>query len=770
VRDDASKAIGKHLLQFGVEASYYQENELSAVSGANSGDLQGLLTFSNQQSLYTSGNAFADFLAGPGILPIVGDTKPSGYTTTAIKSYTQDSGQGRYYTRYKLAEPYVQDDWTVNSRLTINVGLRGTLMGNWYNPNDTAYNWRPEAYNPALGAAVYVDPTLGYVAHKTAYGSEAAGTPVTLPSRTGPYSLTGLEPFITNGLEQCGKNGISNSCMKEHLFNPGPRVGLSLDPFGDGKTAIRAGYGLFWEHGTGYESNVGSLIGGAPLILSETESNIDVNNSLTKDANVSAYNAIGLSCEGGAYQCGSLTPYSKGVSYPLNVTSIPTKTVFSNTQQWSLSLQHELRKNLVGQMAYVGTKGTHLTAVQDLNQLQSLSSSLNPFQPGQPITSAVCNSGITYNYFSVAGQNPATLTGPGITSSPGIGPTSPGYINMIVACTGNPGYGANGISADAVRPYPGFSKIIGVNNIADSKYNALQATLRESVKTLSLGIAYTYSHSIDDSSDRYSANFANSLNLRSNRASSDFDQRHLLNINYVYDLPFPRLLQGFQDLVGPGDDSEKEPANPSAPAPTIQPSALGKALLAGWQISGITTWQTGTPFSVINGGGSNGTGSSDNAGVGDGLGIGSYVDVIGSAKSLKPTVPNSNLNVGPLLLNPNAFAAPRGLTFGDSGRNFLNNPSRTNFNASLLKHFKAMNEKVDIEFRAEAYNVFNHTQFRITDPSHAGNTGNNVANCYGDITTAYSAGATSCLAGNSFLHPVDAHDPRILQFGLKGSF
>jgi hypothetical protein len=100
----------------------------------------------------------------------------------------------------------------------------------------------------------------------------------------------------------------------------------------------------------------------------------------------------------------------------------------------------------------------------------------------------------------------------------------------------------------------------------------------------------------------------------------------------------------------------------------------------------------------------------------------------------------------------------------------LNNPSRTNFNASLLKHFKAMNEKVDIEFRAEAYNVFNHTQFRITDPSHAGNTGNNVANCYGDITTAYSAGATSCLAGNSFLHPVDAHDPRILQFGLKGSF
>ena len=75
-----------------------------------------------------------------------------------------------------------------------------------------------------------------------------------------------------------------------------------------------------------------------------------------------------------------------------------------------------------------------------------------------------------------------------------------------------------------------------------------------------------------------------------------------------------------------------------------------------------------------------------------------------------------------------------------------------------------------MEFRAEAFNIFNHTQFRIYDASHPGNSGNNVANCYGDISTGYSAGATGCLVGNSFLHPVDAHDPRILQFGLKGSF
>jgi hypothetical protein len=233
-------------------------------------------------------------------------------------------------------------------------------------------------------------------------------------------------------------------------------------------------------------------------------------------------------------------------------------------------------------------------------------------------------------------------------------------------------------------------------------------------------------------------------------------------VSYLYNLPLVQMLQGFRNLAGPGDDAK-------ASNTTGQVPALAKILLSNWQISGITAWQTGTPFSVINGGGANGTGAADNAGVGDSLGVGSYVDVIGSAKGIKPIV-GTGSNVGPLLLNPGAFAAPRGLTFGDSGRNFLRNPARTNFNMTLMKQFKPVKEKLNIEFRAESYNIFNHTQFRIYDPSHPGNSGNNVANCYGDISTEYSAGAQSCLAGNSFLHPVDAHDPRILQFGLKGTF
>jgi hypothetical protein len=760
IRDDLSKAWGRHIIQAGVEATYVQQNELSAVTGANSGDLQGLLTFSNQQSRYSSGNAFADFLAGPSVGSLVAYNSATNAfngegVNTAIKSYTQDSAQKKYYNRYKSADIYLQDDFRVNSRLTLNIGLRVSLFGTWYNAEGTAYNWRPEVYDKSLGESIYVDPNNGYLVN------QSKGTPVSLINRTGPYSLSNLDQHITNGLFECGRNGVPKSCMSSSVFHPGPRIGFSWDPFGDGKTAIRGGYGLFWEHGTGYEANVGSLIGSAPLVLSETESA------------PSSYNSIGYSCQEGSTQCGSAAASVGNPTFPLNVTSIPTKATYPYTQQWSVSVQREIQKSLIAQLAYVGTRGTHLTAVRDLNQLEPLASGLNPFTAGQPITSAVCQSGVSDNYFFPSvGTNASGTT----VTGPGIGPTSPGWKNMVVACTGNPGFSKTtgnstvllGTSADTLRRYPGFSNIISIENIANSSYHALQGTLREVTGPLTIGVAYTYSHSTDDSSDRSSANFTNSLDIRSNRGSSDFDQRHMLNVNYIYALPLIRWLDGFADLLGgdePGDGS------PSGKGPGSG-HAVRNLLLDNWQLSGITAYQTGTPFSVINGGSGNGTGTSDNGGVGDGLGVGSYADVIGNPHGAKPYVSSASngSTIGPLLGNPGAFVAPRGLTFGNAGRNFMRNPSRINFNVSLLKHFKAFHEKSDIEFRAEAFNVFNHTQFRIYDPSHPGNTGNNVINCYGDITTQYSAGASGCLAGNSFLHPVDAHDPRIFQFALKLGF
>src|SRR6202021_1484801 len=98
-----------------------------------------------------------------------------------------------------------------------------------------------------------------------------------------------------------------------------------------------------------------------------------------------------------------------------------------------------------------------------------------------------------------------------------------------------------------------------VENVADSEYNALQATLRQTTGSLTIGLAYTYSHSLDDASDRASANFANSLDIHSSHASSDFDQKQIFNLNYIYDLPFLRLLSGFSRLTGSGNDTGDVP-------------------------------------------------------------------------------------------------------------------------------------------------------------------------------------------------------------------
>jgi hypothetical protein len=133
------------------------------------------------------------------------------------------------------------------------------------------------------------------------------------------------------------------------------------------------------------------------------------------------------------------------------------------------------------------------------------------------------------------------------------------------------------------------------------------------------------------------------------------------------------------------------------------------------------------------------------------------------------------------LYNPAAFVAPRGLTFGDAGRNFLNNPHRLNFDMNLLKHFK-VTEGSNMEFRVELFNAFNHTQFRIFNPN-IGDTASNVIGCYGGVYNSAAGGLTpvinspgaqpinvDCTTGSALFHPVDSHRPRTMQLGLKYNF
>jgi hypothetical protein len=169
---------------------------------------------------------------------------------------------------------------------------------------------------------------------------------------------------------------------------------------------------------------------------------------------------------------------------------------------------------------------------------------------------------------------------------------------------------------------------------------------------------------------------------------------------------------------------------------------------------------------VVNGANTSGVGKLDNAGLALGLGADSYPDIVSNSGC---AAVSGARTFGPLLGNPCLFAAPRGLTQGNAGRNFLNNPSRTNFDIALLRNFPLGSEQRFLQFRVETFNLFNHTQFILYDPNK-GNTASNTISCYGDQSTGFSAGAPSCRAGNGFLHPVGAHAPRTMQFGLKLQF
>ncbi len=636
-RDNMTKIIGKHNLQFGLYVVAAQKNEFGGELAA--GSTPGLITFDSVQNTnFTTGNPFSDLLTG------------------TIYSFGQQSQKIKYYNRYKIFEPYLQDDFHVSSRLTLNLGLRVSMFGTYRERYHQAFNFDPAFY--VQGQTTY-DLANGTVNNLTKNG--AAPTPTNLP----------------NGIVQCGVTaGVPDSCMQGHLFNPAPRIGFAWDVLGDGKWALRGGYGVFFEHTNGNEANTESLENSPPLAGTETQLFIN-----------------------GYPNIGKTNTNSSG-QLPLSVVSIPDKAIWPYMQQWHLDLQHQISNSTVVTVSYVGSKGTHLTRTADLNQLLPVSASQNPYNLGQAFNPNDCNS---VSVDPTSGVATATING--ITKTGGWAN------NLSTACGNDPG---------TLRPYVGYGSINRLQDAASSVYHALQVGARRNVGGLQLSFSYTYSHSIDDSSSRQDGNLVNAYDPAFNRADSNFDQRHNLSIGYVYDIP---VFRNTKELSG--------------------------KLLGGWQYSGIMTFSTGSPFTV--------TVPGDNAGVGNGItSTAAYADIVGDPNAGgHVSIPGGGIQI----FNPNAFAEPRGLTFGDSGRNSLRNPNRTNFDMAIFKTF-VIRDAMHFEFRAEAFNVFNHTELGFINGD-----GGSAASNSGNLNSG-----TSGLGGTNFLQILTAHNPRILQLGAKFIF
>lgn len=223
------------------------------------------------------------------------------------------------------------------------------------------------------------------------------------------------------------------------------------------------------------------------------------------------------------------------------------------------------------------------------------------------------------------------------------------------------------------RPIQGYSAIYALQPIVNSSYNALLAQLERRFSSgFSFLAAYTWGHSLDDAGANQDSDVPpqNPRDLNANRGSSNFDIRQRFVVSYTYELPFGRG------------------------KPFLADSKLGGAILGGWQLSGITSYQTGLPFTPVLSFDPSNTGTTARPNrIADG------------ALPSDQRSPNRWFDVS-------AFTAAPANTFGNSGRDILRGPSQFNNDIGLLRTLR-LTERVALQVRAEAFNLFNTPQFGL---------------------------------------------------------
>jgi hypothetical protein len=349
----------------------------------------------------------------------------------------------------------------------------------------------------------------------------------------------------------------------------------------------------------------------------------------------------------------ALTGQTTTQSFPSVLTDIKYHYPHPGTAEYSLGIQHSITNSMIAVIQYVGTDGWDQNDDRAINTLPLVdaANTANPYDQREGV--------------------------------------------------------ANGsLNANLYRIFPGYSSITQEENETHFNYNALQMGLRsDNWHHLTVVLAYTYSHEIDEVSGDLNS-VSDPFNLKYDRGSGALDRRHILNLTYIYALPF---------FLHSSNVAERE--------------ALG-----GWEFSGITTAETGTPQPITY------TGS-------DMLGL-------GGGTTDRPNLVNGKVQYskqGLQWFNPASFSNPvapwnggPNQGFGNAGKDAVVLPGLLNFQWSLFKTFHFTQGGLpNLELRFEAFNVFNHTNFTGIDANSAD------AN-FGQVTSAY--------------------DARELQFGAKFHF
>jgi hypothetical protein len=301
IKDNLIWSIGRHSLKTGF---YLLSNHINTTTNIGL-STQGFLQFGG--GAISTGNALADMFTG-----MIAQYEEYGKVTNG--QLVGGPGRGRW--RQWDFEPYVQDDWRVTPRLTLNLGIRYFALTPFY-----------DASNPT-NDSVFVP------AHYD------AGKQAQLDGNGNLVPGSGATPLTYgNGLEQCGAGSIPKGCAPSYRGTISPRFGFSWDPLGSGRSAVRGGYALNWD-----SSN--PLFAGAGF-----------NGNPPTTADLSGFNVVGYE---------NIGPGPLG---PVSFSDIPTHRIWPEIQQFSLGVQRELAGNTILSVSYVGTIGHHLQETLNINQV-----------------------------------------------------------------------------------------------------------------------------------------------------------------------------------------------------------------------------------------------------------------------------------------------------------------------------------------------------------------------------------------------------------------
>src|SRR5438552_11539572 len=685
--DNISKVVGNHSLKFG-------------------GDLR-RQRFDQLLYFDVNGEFFVDETSTGSTL---GDTAFSDYLLGLPGSYGQGSAQIENVRSTGLYL-FAQDSWKIKPNLTFNYGLRWEL-----NTPIADVSKHVQTFRPGQHTTVYpcqLDPNID-ASLVALYGSTDC-------SPNGPAGAV-----FPTGLVVPGDAGVPNALTQTYYKAFAPRIGLAWSPGSSGKTSIRAGWGLFYnpiEQLVLEQFSAEPPFGGSTFPFNTLFNQPFVDQGGPAITYPNPFGLASLSGVNGILDPPRNQPVDWGMFRPITLFGQFQPHMRSQySAQYNLTIQRQLTNDLKLELGYVGSQGHRLLATHDINYgnpqtCLDINDILGPLTCGPyfsdsefiiPAGSVTGPNGLHLPYGpngpsvippNTTLANDVTLVGLRRYSSPQCDPLSPT---------------AAGCPIDGI---PVFSSIFAQDTIANSAYNSLQASLDKRFgKGLQFTAAYTFSKSFDQASSF--EGILNPIDPRISRSLSAFDARHRIVLSYYWELPFRKFT-----------------------------GATGK-LLNGWAVSGITAFQTGFPIRIST--------VADNE-----LMYSFDFELPGEPAQLAPfrtMKPQSNANY---YFDPNSFtdnatddsAPPCSAgaqfecyqpsllgTLGNTKRTICCGPHLSNTDFAILKTIP-ITENTHVDFRAEFFNIFNHTQFFNPD---------------GNVSD-----------GSQFGQITQVRDPRLVQFAVK---